>query len=75
MFMAITTKTGLAPGVALNSLRPYVEKGLTLSELAPPASSGGGAAGLVEGLGEGAVAAAAEAVSAQVKAAVMEVLI
>lgn len=75
MFMAITTKTGLAPGVALSSLRPYVEERLTLSELAPPAGSGGGTAGLVEGLGEGAVAAAAAAVSAEVKAAVMEVLI
>ena len=79
MFMAITTKTGLAPGVALNSLRPYVEKGLTLSDLTPPTSSGGNAAGLMGGLGEGAAAAAAAAaaavVSAQVKAAVMEVLI
>ena len=69
MYMAITTKTGLAPGVALSSLRPYVEEGLTLSELAPAAGSGG--AGLVEGLGEEAAAA----VTAEVKAAVMQVLI
>lgn len=75
MFMAITTKTGLAPGVALSSLRPYVEKGLTLSGLTPPAGVGGGAAGMVGGVGEGAGAAAAVAEAAVVKNAVMQVLL
>ena len=68
IFMAITTKTGLAPGVALSSLRPYVEKELTLPEFAPPVGGGEGTAGPADG-------AAPAAVAAELKAVVMQVLI
>lgn len=39
--MAIATKTGLAPGVNLASLRPIVQEGLLLS-MAPPLAPAGG---------------------------------
>lgn len=71
MLTTITTKTGLAPGVALNSLRPFVQEDLVLCHpargAAHPAPAGGGTAEVQEELGQDA--------RAELKNVIMQVLL
>lgn len=88
MLTAISTKTGLAPGVNLANLKPYVREGLVssapVSTVSAPADevSSVAANGLGLGLGEGVSLAGSAAVvggeldgeaMAEVKVAVMKV--